>query len=266
MSVIDGRCALGIAIGIQAVADLDGYAVAALALEVQGGLGLELARAGVDIERRCIRARARASQRVGRRVALGIGGCVGAADVRVSSGVFSDILCGGSVGVERRPLVDISDVDGHIDGGVHRGRLFSAPRPVLTVSDRYGDAVCFLRAFVVEVDAGLGLDLPGGAFYIKGSGVGASQRVGQGVVLFVGGRHRVAYGLVGGGVLRDLAGDAGLDFPVIVCEHRRVIGVGYRDGNFMLGFVVAGVAGCDSNGVAGLGLVHQGRFGLDLAC
>ena len=150
MGVICGRvCG---AIGSLAVADLDGDAVAPLALEVQGGLGLELP-VGVDLEGRGVGA----SQRVGQCIAgvIRVGGCVGAADVRVSRGVLRDLLRGLGVGGELRFLVHVGYVDGYSDGVVNRRvRVAVVVHPV---GDRDGYGVAGRWGLVVEY--GLGLEL-----------------------------------------------------------------------------------------------------------
>ena len=151
MGGIYHRRILSGAIGSLAVADLDGDAVAALALEVQGGLGLELA-GGVDLERRGVGA----SQRVGQCIAgvIRVGGCVGAADARVSRGVLGYGLRAGSVIGELRRFVHVGDGDGHGDGVVNRRVRVSVV--VHPVGDRDGDGVTGLGiGFVVEDRLGL---------------------------------------------------------------------------------------------------------------
>ena len=59
---------------------------------------------------------------------------------------------------------------------------------------------------VVVADAGLGADLPGGPDKVEGGHVVASQHVGEGIVVGVGGRYRGADILARGGVLRDGTG------------------------------------------------------------
>ena len=80
---------------------------------------------------------------------------------------------------------------------------------------------------MVVADVGLGADLPRGPVDVEGGHVGASQRIAEGVVVDVGGRHGSANVLARAGVFLDLASLAqGTEHRCVVVQRVGPAGAG----------------------------------------
>ena len=105
-----------------------------------------------------------------------------------------------------RRLVLVRDRDRHVDGVAVAG-----------VGGLDGDGIAGV-GFMVVGHARFGLDLPGARHDVERRRVGAFQRVGQRVIVVVGGGHRGANGRVRRRVLDHAA------IGSVVGEHGRVVG------------------------------------------